>query len=363
MPYGHRTVIEGVVRTTAGAILTASKNGIKTELPLPVHFSPPFDQIDSTGIERHFTDALEALLDARPLENRRTAVELSGGMDSALSAMVAKNLLGHGLLSITAQFNGAMGVAQRERCATLIQAGGFDNLSLPAVRLAPFGETSLRRVRYGVMPEDESYPEIFEESLSVAKAVGVDTLISGLGGDELYVIYEDEGGNGSGKKNSDCPFLTETGLHYARDIHISYPTGWLAESCWYSSASRSQRLLRHGIWPVYPYQNLKLAQFISRLPYQYRHDRNILRKSISMLLKNDMYEKSYIKETFDPVAMRGIRENKFYLMDLVERSRIANHPYISKDNIISAIQQDFEEMDRDTYNCLFQTLKVLCFFQ
>ncbi|WP_264812283.1 asparagine synthase [Gluconacetobacter sacchari] len=363
MPYGHRTVIEGVVRTTAGATLTASRHGIKTSLPLPVHFSPPFDHIDSTDIERHFIGALEALLDARPLENRRTAVELSGGMDSALSSMVTKNLLGPGLLSVTAQFDGAMGAAQQKRCATLIQAGGFDNLSLPAARLAPFGETSLRRVRYGVMPEDESYPEIFEASLNIAKTIGVDTLISGLGGDELYVMYADEDRSSSGKEASRCSFLTETGLNYARTTHIAYPTGWLAASCWYSSASRSQRLLRYGIWPVYPYQNIKLAQFISRLPHRYRHDRSILRKSISILLNEDMYEKNYIKETFDPVAIRGIEENRLYLMSLVKESRITNHHYINKHNVISALQGNIRELDRNTYNSLFQTLKILCFFQ
>ncbi|TWB05169.1 asparagine synthase [Gluconacetobacter diazotrophicus] len=363
MPYGHRTVVEGVVRTTAGAILAASKNGIEISLPYPVTFSAPFDQIDNGDIERHFISALEALLGARPLENRRTAVELSGGMDSALSSMIAKNLLGDGLFSITAQFDGTMGAAQQERCTALIQAGGFDNLNLPAARLAPFGETSLRRVRYGVMPEDESYPEIFEASLGVAQAAGIDTLISGLGGDELYVIYEDEDGGRNREHAANCPFLTEAGQNYARTVHISYPAGWLAESCWYSSASRSQRLLRHGIWPVYPYQNIQLSQFISKLPYKYRSNRNILRKSISLLLNNDMYERAYVKETFDPVAIRGIKENESYLSELVRSSRISNHKYLKNNKILSSIRSDFDKIDRHTYNCLFQTLKVLCFFQ
>jgi len=334
-----------------------------TNLPLPVRFSAPVDSIDGFDIEQNFIDRIEALFDARPLVNRFTALELSGGMDSALSSMLTSGLLGAGLLSITAQFDGIMGLAQRQRCDALIRAGHLESFSVPAARLAPFGSGSRRRMRYGVMPEDESYPEIFEATLGVAQIAGIDTLVSGLGGDELYVIYEEEEGSDTDVIPLACPFLSKAGSDFVKSAHISYPRGWLSESCWYSSASRSQRLLRHGIWPVYPYHNVKLAQFVSRLPYNCRHDRRLLRKSLSKILGNEMFQAGYVKETFDPVAIRGITENRKYLIELTKRSRVANHEFIDADSIIYNLSQDVSSLDRRVYNCLFQILKVLCFFQ
>ncbi|WP_206366351.1 hypothetical protein [Sphingomonas gei] len=361
--YAPTTIVAGVYRATAGAVLRASANGVAVELPESIEHDGPHDVWPDAHVEAQLFEAIKAILDSRPLDPSRLAVELSGGMDSALTSIAAAAVAGPGVMSVGAQFNGPMGAAQRERRSMLRDHGGFDDLSVPAERFAPFGPTSLRRIRYGVWPEDENYPELFEAMFGMLQAAGIDTLVSGLGGDELYTAYEGEEGAPAGKGESACAFLTAEGLAIAHRARSPYPAGWLQETCWSGAASESQRVLRYGLWPVHPYHTLALARFVSRLPRRYRRDRRLLRDTLCELLGNQVFATDYVKETFKLVAHRGIAENRAYLIDLVQRSNLSRHPGIADQAILAALAGDIEALDHHTYNALFRVLKVFCFFQ
>lgn len=361
--YGPTTIVADVYRATAGATLTASAGGVDIALPQGIEHEGSHDVVPGVDIESRLFEAVRSIIAARPLDPRRTAVELSGGMDSALTAIAAASLAGNGLMSIGAQFGGAMGAAQRDRRRLLREHGGFDDLSIPAERFAPFSPTSLRRVRYGVWPEDENYPEMFEAIFAMLQAAGIDTVLTGLGGDELYIAYEGEDGAPRHGRSPASPFLTPAGLAAAERGRGRYPTGWLQETCRSGAASQSQRVLRYGLWPIHPYHTPALARFVSRLPRSYRRDRRLLRDTLGRLLDNPVFATDYIKETFKPVALRGIAENRAYLLDLVERSRLSRHPDIDDQAIVAALSGDIEALDHDTYNALFRILKIFCFFQ
>lgn len=360
--YGPATIVAGVYRATAGAAMVANERGVEVQLPEPVSFDGPQGIAPGADVEGKLFATVKALLGARPFERTRTALELSGGMDSALTSMAAAALAGPGLMSVGAQFSGAMGEAQHERRRLLCDRGGFDDISVPAERFAPFSPASLRRVRYGVWPEDENYPEIFEAIFGMLRAAGVDTLVSGFGGDELYFAYEGEEADGAGDRPRPCPFLTSRGMEIAARARPPYPRAWLQATCWQSAASQSQRLLRYGLWPIYPFHNPALARFVSRLPSRYRRDRRVLRTTLTRVLGDPVYETEYVKESFDPVARRGIAENRDYLADLVGRSSLSRHPEIDDRSILAALANP-GCLERDAHNALFRALKVFCFFQ
>jgi len=361
--YGTDMVVPGLHRGTAGASLSITKRGIEVSLPSPVRHEMPGGVTSEADLETLLFNATRAILEARPLERGSTAIELSGGMDSALTSIAAADTMGAGLLSIGAQFSGTMGEAQQERRSLIRQRCQSDDLSVPGERFAPFGPESLRRTRYGVLPEDENYPELFEALFGMLRSAGIDTLITGLGGDELYVAFEGEEGAPHRQESSVSPFLTAAGSRAATRGRGRYPAGWLQETCWSGAASQAQRVLRYGLWPVHPYQNVELARLIARLPRAYRRDRALLRRTLTRVLENDIFEGSYVKETFKPVALRGIRENREYLLDLVRRSELARSDELDRAALVTALSRDVEDMDHETYNALFRALKVICFFQ
>jgi asparagine synthase (glutamine-hydrolysing) len=361
--YGPQTVVKGMVRSTAGSTLTATTRGMEVTLPAAVGHDGVYDVAPDARIAEQFIDALAAILEARPCDRHRTAVELSGGMDSALTSLVSAASLGGGLVSLGAQFGGAMGDAQRDRRLALQRAGRFEDISIPAERFAPFAPTSMRRERFGVSPEDENYPEIFEAAFPLLQAAGIDTLISGLGGDELYVTYSGEDAASPRHASERPAFLTEAGTVAAKTAQSRYPAGLLQETCWSGAASQTQRVLRYGLWPVHPYHTPAIAQFVARLPRPYRRDRQLLRDALALQLEENPFAGDYLKETFRPVLERGLNDHRSYLIELWNRSPIARWPEIRRDEVAVALEKDARDMSAASINAVFNLFKVLCFFQ
>lgn len=362
-PYSPRTMIAGLYRSTANAMLTAYGGRVSIRRPRAVSYPGPQELIDGSDPEAALIGALEALIEARAVAVSRTAVEVSGGMDSALTAMTTARVLGPGAISVGAQFEGEMGAAQRARRRMLCERGGFEDVEIPAMRFAPFGPASHRRRRFGVWPEDENYPELFETVFSMLSDAGVDTLVTGLGGDELYVAYEEEDEERAPLTLAGSRYLTDQGKRLAAVAPPPYPAGRLQESCWKAAAGRSQRLLRHGIWPVYPYHSTDLAAFVGSLPVEYRRDRRLLRRALTRVTGDAVFETDYVKEGFGEVAVRGIVDNRDWLIATAERSGLLQSPLLDGAYIRTQLAADPAELaDRD-FNYLYFFLTICCFFQ
>jgi asparagine synthase (glutamine-hydrolysing) len=361
--YTSRTMVAGLYRSVAGATLTVRGDTIETHLPPPAAMPGAQSLFEQASAEDLLFDTVKALIAARDIDPRRTAIELSGGMDSALVALAAADLLGSGVLSYGAQFDGAMGDAQRGRRELLCRHGGFEDVVLPANRFPPFGPHSARRDRFGVWPQDESYPEIFESFFDLLARAGIDTLTSGFGGDELYAVYSGEEPAGDGEDRLDAhPFLTARGRDLARQGDAPGPQGLLADTSWLSAAGRSQRLLRQGIWPVHPYINPILARFIASLPWEYRRDRMLLRRTLTARLGDPVFEQDYVKESFREVAVRGITENRDYLRAMLSRSPVLNPELVDRDRVLAALDGDIAALPSEAFGLLFLVLTTCCFF-
>jgi asparagine synthase (glutamine-hydrolysing) len=361
--YSPRTMVRGLCRSTAGAELTLRSGSIEARLPEPSSLPGPRRLAKGVTPEQLLLETVKDLIAARPVERDRTAVEISGGMDSGLVSIAAAELLGPGLLSTGAQFRGAMGKAQRERRRLLCERGRFDDLELPAERFHPFSPSSRRRLRFGVWPQDESYPEIFEAFFSVLARAGIDTLLSGFGGDELYPLYVGEEGSEDGASvAAESGYLTPLGSELAAEAAQPYPQGPLQETSWQSAASRAQRLLRHGIWPVYPYHSPQLASFVAALPWEYRQDRRLLRNALTARLAVPIFESDYEKENFREVAAKGVTEQRDYLSGVVCRSKLLRPDLVDRDRVLADLEGGAESLPDERFNALFALLTACCFF-
>ncbi len=362
MSYTPRTMVAGLYRSIAGATLTAHGDTIDTHMPPPMGMPGAQSLAEQVSAETLLFDTVKALLAARDIDPQRTAIELSGGMDSALIALAAADVLGPGVLSYGAEFSGAMGAAQRDRRTLLCRHGEFEDIVLPAGRFLPFGPRSARRDRFGVWPQDESYPEIFEAFFDLLARAGVDTLTSGFGGDELYAVYSDETTDTDDRALEDHPYLTARGRALARKGGAPGSQGVIADTSWLSAAGRSQRLLRQGIWPIYPYINPILARFVASLPWEYRRDRMLLRRTLTAQLGDPVFEQDYVKESFREVAVRGIAENREYLLAMLARSPVLDADLVDRDRVLAALGGDIEALPSEEFGLLFLVLTTCCFF-
>lgn len=362
--YTSRTLVSGLYRSVAGATLVAQDAAVETRLPSPRGAPGPQEPSAGSSPEDVLFDTIGALLSARDLDPRRTAIEISGGMDSALVALAAADRLGPGLLSYGAQFNGTMGEAQRGRRDLLCRHGRFQDIAFPADRFLPFSAQSPRRHRFGVWPQDENYPEMFETIFDMLARAGIDTLTSGFGGDELYTAYvgEQHDERDDAPAPDDHPFLTETGRALAEQGAGDGITDIVAETSWLSAHGRAQRLLRRGIWPIYPYINPVLARYVAALPLDYRRDRRLLRRTLTARLGDPVFERDYVKESFREVAVAGIADNRDWLRGVVERSLLLDAELVDRDKVLAALDSDTGTLPRATFGFLFTVLAACSFF-
>ncbi|WGM38990.1 hypothetical protein [Caulobacter sp. NIBR1757] len=317
--YGAETMVAGLRRLTAASTIAAEPGRLAVRYPPSSPGVTPADVAAGEDPVTLLLDATAALMELRPLRPDRTAVEISGGMDSAITSLVAARAFGPGLLSYGAVFEGDMGRDQVARRNLIVGTGGMADLAVPAARLAPYGVTSPRRTPLTVWPHDENYPEIFEPMIAFCAGAGIDALITGSGGDELYPLYPHERGGAAPSDRGSL--LTERARALLPGTGDGYPFAGVLESAWVAAAARSERLLRHGIWPVYPFHSRLLTQFTFRLPAQLRHDRRLHRMSLTRLTGDACFETDYVKETFGPTLNIGLARNREFIQALVADAR------------------------------------------
>ncbi len=363
LAYTPQTPIAGLYRSLAGATLTIHGATVDARLPEAMAMPGAQDLLQDQSAEDLLYETVLLLMAARDFDSERTAVELSGGMDSALIALAAADISGPGLLSYGAQFRGAMGDAQRSRRDLLCRRGQFEDIVVPANRFPPFGPGSARRTPFGVWPQDENYPELFEAIFDMLARAGIDTLASGFGGDELYAVYTGEEAPDDGSSAATCfAYLTERGRHLALQGGAPRPQIVLAETSLLATAARSQRLLRRGIWPIYPYINPILARFVASLPWEYRRDRTVLRRALTDRLGDPVFQRDYAKESFREVAIRGLVENRDYLQSVLSRSAVLDPDLIHRDRISATLASDIESLSDADFGFVFRVLAICCFF-
>lgn len=332
-PYAVKTMLDGVYRLTSEARIAVTDDAVRYKYPTPqpvvgLHaLKPNVDPI------MQFFDAISTVLALRPLEREKTACELSGGMDSAIATLAARRVLGAPFLSYGGEFDGEMGAAQRARRQLVSSVAGTRDVAVAAEYFAPYDEGGPRRAPLGVWPEDDSYPELLFACYKLIGSAGIDTVISGLGGDELYPIFAHEDGYEAGTEAPPGSFVTERCKALASLPCDAHPQSWLLTSCWLSSSARASGYLCAGLWPVHPFFSREVTRFTFNLPLEWRLNRMLHRRVLTRLLDDAVYGK-YLEETFYPVMHAGFRRNAEFVQEVIADSALAKLGFVDSSKIV-----------------------------
>lgn len=350
--YGTHTLFRDVYRVASGTTFSISPglvSIVEPEHPAGFTVSPLQDTADPREL---LFRGMRSVFKARALDCRTTAAEISGGMDSAIAALALSDAYGPGLRSSGAIFDGDMGVAQQLRRELVIAKGGYSDLPIRAAEHAPYGARSVRRIPPGVYPEDENYPELFEYALERLSEAGVDTLISGQGGDELYPFYASEAGHIPVYELRNSKILTPKTYKLSAERRSRNHNPRLLQSCWISSAGRAERSLRHGIWPIYVYYAPQIASYTFRLPFEWRNNRSLHSKTLTWILGNNVFETDYLKEKFTHLYRLGISENRESLFEIFAEPILADFGLIDA-RAVSNVVRDPQHHEDDLRSLFF----------
>ncbi|MFF5716605.1 asparagine synthase-related protein [Streptomyces buecherae] len=308
--YSSTTLFRGVCRLTERATAVWSPSaGLTVNYPEPALHSKPRVLREDADPVAAFTDLLRQEIAARPLPADQCAVELSGGMDSTMTALSLAETVGpaHAAALI---LGGSVGGQQTSRRREIIQRAGLgSDVTVPVEECAPFLPDGARATGQVISPMDGTYAEAMTVLYQRLAACGVRWLLTGIGGDELCFQRPEERLR-SGDPWNVHPVPDHLGPR-AR-AHLPYLTDALAPASVLHASTvatigvHSATAMRRGLWPISPLATPLLLRFSESLPHEWRRDKELMRRRLQAAGYSPHVVRPRLPENFSDTCERAM---------------------------------------------------------
>lgn len=283
-----RPLIDGVKLLHEQETLHVTDNNIELRRPAMRQWQTSKDvpPTDPKVFTRGFSNYLDHFIASR-LDNQIIAYEVSGGLDSATLPQYAAHAHGKKAVMASVIFPGKYTATQSEKLAKIAGKVAYRQLT-SSVNLShfPLG----RMIKNNTLQPhyyENIYTEAFEPLLKGLAAEGVQVIVRGSGGDELFGNIIDPSihishGDTEKKRRIAKTLPTFLTASFRQHYVTSTPqTAFMPATIRPASISYDQlannAYIRHGIWPVSPFTDPQLYTWCQGLPAHFRSNRNILR--------------------------------------------------------------------------------------
>ncbi|MFD9124665.1 asparagine synthase-related protein [Kitasatospora sp. NPDC059571] len=264
---------------------------------------------------RLFTDLLELAIHRIPWTGSRTAVQLSGGMDSTTVALAMRTAAnGAGVTAGTVILDAERGAQQTERRRLILEhiASGWSSLTVQACEHLPYGPSSRFSEPVWVSPTTDIYADALNALSSRFAAAGVRTVFTGIGGDELMATTaaEDTGGWGGFEPADTPPWLGPAAHALLPHIDTAItPAAVVPETTLMAKTVCGPAFLRHGLWPVHPLTDPALVRFCEWLPLEWRRDKQVMRVILARTGMASKVARPPVIENFQQIITEAMRRH------------------------------------------------------
>ncbi|GGO98111.1 hypothetical protein [Wenjunlia tyrosinilytica] len=305
--YAHETLFAGVHALTERSTATFGVRGLSLAYPEPVAQPLPRQLVEGADPVAAFEMMLERALALRPIMGERTAMQLSGGQDSATVALSLGALFPGRVTACAMMLPGEVGVQQERRRRALMEASRMAaDVRIAALDLPPLSPGGRRVAGPGwSSPFEEPYLELLTALLGRLGAAGVHTVVTGFGGDELMIAPPGHRGPAA-----DRFWLGPVAREMAvfRDEAIA-PASAVPESTLMALSAVAPAMLRAGMWPVAPLAWEPLGRFAQWLPEEWRLDKRVMRERLARLGLPGEVARPVLRENFADVMATGLHRH------------------------------------------------------
>ncbi|XVV06306.1 asparagine synthase-related protein [Actinosynnema sp. CA-248983] len=338
--YTKHTIFEPVKQVTERmTVAYTRRDGMSMTYPEPALHARPRTIREGVDIIRAYEDEMSRAVNLWAVEPSRTAVELSGGMDSANVAMTLAALHPNVIRSYALILGGAIGTQQVRRRQEMITFAGLKDFSMPALDRPPLHPDGARAKGKPLNPVDEPYHEAVEAILHKAAAEGITTVFTGDGGDELVSLRGqewEETGKIPGRFNPNRTPPKWLGPHandLLADLDTDLPPPSLINAATHIGfASRTPQFMRAGLWPLSPLCSPRLIRFAEQLPLEWRLNKRITRERLRRLGLSEDVQQPQLRENFVHVMERGLADYGVSLIDkYLDESPLVEFGYVDAD--------------------------------
>lgn len=343
--YSNGTMFKNIHRTTINTetLITRDKMRV-SEVDLRGLTYPRQLRAPERAQEFLFQMLTEALI-RRPLELGKTAVEVSGGLDSSVVAIAAASVLDHPVAASISVATESQNQTTRQEL--LAQKLGLEHVKVAVWAHLPFATGSGRFESLGTSYLAESFYEAFYNLTQLLKARGVDTILTGMGGDEAFPLFADEADTSHLVKPIVRPSFIRPKTYLLAElppVTRNFITSYHGSAA-HGVTNRAERFLNQGVWPVNPFLEPEIIQFGSSLPLALRHQRSILS---NILAGNGMPEfLDHKPMSFEPTIRHVARGIRAVLQQLIPESVCAELGLIDPIDLWNTYEDALSKEDAD----------------
>lgn len=314
--YTTETAWHGLQRLTERATASFGRHGLTISHPDIALHSRPRSLASGADVLGGYETVLEHVVSQRHFDPGTTAVELSGGMDSANVALTLGKLHPGELTSCALMLGGTPGPQQIRRRRPLVERCGFDDILVPILEFLPLAPNG-PRLAHQVSPYEEPYVEGYFQMLAELAERGIDTVFTGIGGDEMVSLTVDEKPPSNLQEAPHHPrWISEQAINHLREVNAGVlPAAVVSEMTLVAHACIAPGYLRAGIWPISPLASPELILFGEWLPLEWRRNKHLHRARLSSLGFSDEIANPPIREDFAHVIQQGMRQNGLPLIE------------------------------------------------
>ncbi|WP_234685152.1 adenine nucleotide alpha hydrolase family protein [Bradyrhizobium monzae] len=344
--YSARQACLGVNLLTVGASLYVDTSDTLFDCGPRRSLPDAHAGLTTTDAIREFHQLLHEVVVSRPTNCGASAVELSGGMDSASVAIA----VGEGVGSLTCGgilLGDESSPNQTDRRNSIVAALNCRDYAIEMNAHMPAIDLNLDLIHHLPLVS-EYYLEAFDALWGRFRDAGCEIIWSGIGGDELFFRYSGEDGEAR-SPSSRCfdiavghaeALLTRRGLDAARSSFLfSAPPGVIASTTLIGKLCHARPLAMRGLWPVTPLGDPRLINFSATLPLELRANKQMLRLCMRVRNGLEMFPRDYKKESFELVLPRAISARADSLACQLKSCALADLGLVSPDSVMTLLNK------------------------
>jgi asparagine synthase (glutamine-hydrolysing) len=338
--YSHETAWEGVYRLTERSTARLTHEGLRLRYPEDAKHSAPRSLSANADVIAGYEAMLEHVVTQRPVRPEHTAVELSGGVDSANVAMTLGAMFPKRITSCAMMLGGAAGPQQAHRRGILVEHGGFHDVTVPVLEYPPMHPGGAR-AHHRCSPYEEFYIEGYDAMLEELQALGVRNIFGGTGGDEMVALRVGERPDVFEPLSRPYPeWVSKRTIKDLADSEVNIsPASVVSEVTLNAHASAASMYLRAGMWPVYPLASPELILFGEWLPFVWRKGKRLHRERLVALGLPSEVGYPMLRENFTHVMEQAMYRYGLPLVQVyLDESVLVEYGYVDPDGLRRAYE-------------------------
>ncbi|MFL1378788.1 asparagine synthetase B family protein [Nocardiopsis protaetiae] len=344
--YSSETLYRGVHRLTERAVAHFG-GSLWITYPEPALHRLPRELVPDVDVLGAFIATMDTAMDRRPWVEDTTLFHLTGGFDSGTVATRAAER--HpGRFPTAALLIGGPGREQQiRRRAEMRSRVPFaePDLVVDAMRHLPLSPDCPWVNGLVVDPTEEPLHRPFAEMARKVAAGGARTVVTGLGGDEMVALTQEEEPHKGLGEITDAHLLPWIGprvpglLEFADDGIA--PPALINSMTLLTLETTAPLLLRHGLWPMHPFADPDMVALGEQLPFAWRELKQLQRRRLATLGMGEDVVHPVERESFAEVIEASLTTYapKLFARMLAEGSPLFEEGLVDPDGLRTGIDR------------------------